>query len=159
MLIPYVHARVEERHDLVAVRRNTGEIWSFSEIAVWARQRKILSIVLALMLPSPDVFNVECNPRSSILRQATVLAAMAGSLADELTYRFIHLRGRLPAEQSPGPALQDGDDVKRCTELLVVRSFLVRERTRVRFVGELVNTSLRFRVGAQRDNLLSRVGR
>jgi hypothetical protein len=60
------------------------------------------------------------------LGQAAVLAAIIGSLADEMTYRGIHLRNRWLLEKSSRPALQDGNDVKRCEELLVVPPLLVR---------------------------------
>ena len=42
------------------------------------------------MLPGLDVFYVEGNVGSCVLRQVAVLTAVVRSLADEFAYRFIH---------------------------------------------------------------------
>lgn len=58
-------------------------------ITLRTSERKIFSVVGSAMLPSYDVFDVKTQQRA-ILCEATILAAMVGSVADNLNDHRIH---------------------------------------------------------------------
>ncbi|HVC97979.1 MAG TPA: hypothetical protein VND64_30185 [Pirellulales bacterium] len=159
MVSPYMHARIEERHNLVRVGRNRRQVSSFLGIAIGASFREIQWIIVTLMLPRSDMLDVKRDVRRGVLGQVTVFAAMARSPADQFADRFIHLGFGLLREEFSRPALQNGDDMKGRAELLVIRTFFVGQRPVVRFFSQRVDPGLRFGVGSQRHDFPRRIRR
>lgn len=81
MVEPNVVARMEEDDDLTRSRVDTREIWPFEQIALLARQRQVVGRVVATMLLSDNVLDVERTERQRRLWQMAVLATMLRPLA------------------------------------------------------------------------------
>ena len=81
---------MEERSELASHRIDRRHVRPFEPIAVTARQTEINEIVRPLMLPRTNMLDVEASPRLIRLRQATVLARVAGPLAHKIANGVVH---------------------------------------------------------------------
>jgi hypothetical protein len=81
VFFPDIFSWVEQACQAIGVRIATREIGSFEQIAELARQREILQIIRARVLPGNDVLDMKRPRRLERLPQPTVFAATVGSLA------------------------------------------------------------------------------
>ena len=90
MLVPELPAWVEQRDDLACFRVDAGEVSSLVGVASFAGQSKIGRIVVSTMFARNDVFHLEPRKRKVFLRKATVLAAIAGPVANGFADGGVH---------------------------------------------------------------------
>jgi hypothetical protein len=96
VFLPPVAARMEESHDLIRHRINSGQVRPFVEVAMMTRKREVRRIVGATVLPGDNVFDVKRHEREVRLSEPAILAALSCSLADELANRGVrHAEGLL----------------------------------------------------------------
>lgn len=97
VLGPVIPTGMKQRSHRAGVRVNPREIGALLEIALRAGEREVGGVFSAAMLSGDDVFEVETEG-GGVLRQATVFAAVAGSLADKFAGGAVH-SGRLGVDE------------------------------------------------------------
>lgn len=80
VLVPTLLPWVEERRQLFRVGVSARDVTRFREIAIDARQRKIVRVVGAAVLSRIDVLDLKCGEWGLVLVQAAILTAIACSL-------------------------------------------------------------------------------
>jgi len=68
MLIPMLGAWIEKRNHIARFGIKTGEVRPFVQVAVIAREREILRLVVTAVLPRNDVFDVKPREGRMLLR-------------------------------------------------------------------------------------------
>ncbi len=82
MIFPLLRARVKQGDEAAGFGVDTCEVRSLMKVAVVAGERQIREVVAAAMLPSYDVFDVECGERRGGLRQTAIFAMVSSPLAN-----------------------------------------------------------------------------
>ena len=109
---PAVAPRMEQFRHSLGLGVNAGQVRSFVQVAINARQSQILQIVRAAMNPWDDVLNVKRRQWRVVLVQQAIFATMASTLPDPGSRARAHrLRGG--ANQLPCLPLEDGDELVR----------------------------------------------
>jgi hypothetical protein len=94
------------------LRVNAGQVRSFVQVAINARQSQVAEIVRAAVDLWDDVLDVERRKGGVFLMHPAILATMAGALPDAGSRARAHrLRGG--ANQLPCLPLEDGDELVR----------------------------------------------
>lgn len=73
-----------EFDDSVRLRINAGKIWAFVQVAMMARQSQVVFGVRAAVLASTNMFDMERQDEIVFLRNSAALAALTGTIANEL---------------------------------------------------------------------------
>jgi hypothetical protein len=66
------------------------QIGAFATITVRTGQREIGERIIAPMLASTDVFDMETNDRSSVLGQLTIFTVMPRAFTHHMAERLVH---------------------------------------------------------------------
>lgn len=90
MVAPGLRARVEEFHRPARCGVFSAEIIAAGQVAMRARQGKILRLVSAAVLAGNDVIDMKLHDERPFLAVPTVLTAIAGTLAYESAGGGIH---------------------------------------------------------------------
>ena len=78
MVLPPLPPRVEQFGHGTGIRVNAGEIWTFMEVAIDARQTKVVLVIGAAVLARADMLDVERGQRRIFLTQTTVFTSTGG---------------------------------------------------------------------------------
>ena len=86
MIAPLILARIEQQHDIARAGINTREVRSLVCVTAVTGEGELARIVSAAMLPGGDMFNMEGNQGRRFLRDAAVLAGVAGAPAASFSW-------------------------------------------------------------------------
>jgi hypothetical protein len=84
MIVPDVSSRIKQCCNGARVRIDAAEVWPLVSVATVAGERKTTGIVTGAMLTRNDMFNMERNKRRRLLRNAAILARVAGTPSHKL---------------------------------------------------------------------------
>lgn len=92
MLGPNLLTRVEQGDHCIRRRIDAGEVRSFVQVAVLAREGEVGGCGWPAVLAGHDVLDVESKEPVIVLVNVTVLAPVACALSNELAKRFVQAR-------------------------------------------------------------------
>jgi hypothetical protein len=101
---------MEQLRNPLGLRVNAGQVRSFVQVAIDARQSQVIEIVRAAVNLWDDMLDVKCRQRRVLLMHQAMLATMASALPDAGSRARAH-RLRVGADQLPCLPLQDGDEL------------------------------------------------